>query len=387
MKLLFIHNTIPDYRIPFFKKLSQKIDITYIFTDINLSNKVYQTNVDFEKIKDLDMKILPKGLRHYIELLKYLNKIEYEYIIIPPMDSLKEYIDAVISFGVAKIKRKKILYFWEKWEAPKNRMPLKKKIKNKLQMIMCKPLIRKIDMCIASGTKSKEYFLKYKINEKNIFIAYDACEVEISKNKEDIRKKYNIGIDEKVILYYGRVIKRKGLDILIKAFDEVQRKNNFNMSLIICGDGEFREECELLVEKRNTKKVYFIGHVDPKNRAQYFSSCDLFVLPSYFFEGTTEAWGLTINEAVQYELPIISTDAVGAAYDLIKEENGKMIKEGDQIELEDAISYYMENCENKQIKIKSKEILEKINYDTMSDSFIEAIMHVGKRIEGVFENE
>lgn len=375
MKLLFIHNTIPEYRIPFFKKLSQKVDVDYVFTDISLNKKIYNNDINFTDIEDLNIKYLPNGSRHYFELIKIIMNKDYTHIIIPPMDSLKEYLHAVFSFCIAKLKGKKILYFWEKWEAPYNRLPIKKKIKNKLQRIMCKPIIKNVDICIASGTKSKEYFMSYNIKSQNIVIAYDACEVEYNKFIDNIRLEKNIPENDKIILYYGRIVERKGLDILIKAFDVVQNKKRTGLHLIICGDGEFKNKCEKIVEINDIKNVYFEGHIHPKNRDKYFSQCDIFVIPSYFWKGIPEAWGLTVNEAMQFKKAIIATTAVGSSYDIIDEgNNGMIIEEGNQFELENALLYYINNYDKEKISISNEKIFKKINYETMSDSFIEAIL-------------
>lgn len=378
MKVLFIHNTMPDYRIPFFKKLSEKIDVEYVFTNINLNKKIYNNDINYSSVQNLSIKYLSQGRKHYKELINILKEDNYDYVIIPPMDSLNEYLDAVISFIIAKIKNKKILYFWEKWEAPNNRTPLKKKIKNSLQRIMCKPIIQNVDMCIASGTKSKEYFQKYNISTDKIQIAYDACEVELRNNIENIRKKNKIPMNEKIILYYGRIVERKGLDILIKAFKEVQEIIDDNIHLMICGDGEFRQKCEQLVWNLNIDNVYFEGHINPIDRDKYFLQSDIFVLPSYFYEGIPEAWGLTVNEAIQFKTAIIATTAVGSAFDLIEEENGMMIKESSKEELKNALIHYIKNYNKSSISKKSEEILNKINYDTMSDSFVDALKKIKK---------
>ena len=44
MSVLFIHNTIPEYRIPFFIGLKKKINVDYLFTNINLNYKLLFVN-------------------------------------------------------------------------------------------------------------------------------------------------------------------------------------------------------------------------------------------------------------------------------------------------------------------------------------------------------
>jgi len=67
--------------------------------------------------------------------------------------------------------------------------------------------------------------------------------------------------------------------------------------------------------------------------AKFYAIADLFVLPSL-----EEVWGLVLNEAMAAGLPIITTERVGGARDLVKdEENGYLVKSGNIDELSERI--------------------------------------------------
>lgn len=370
MNLLFIHNTIPEYRVPFFIKLSKKINVDYLFTRLDLNKKIYGTEIDHDIEKDIKFKCLSKGIKRYKQLLNYIKKEKYDCIIIPPMDSFKDFLDALVILIQSKIKQKKILYFGEKWEAPKEKQPLLKKLKNLLQRCAFKLILRRVDMCIASGTKSKEYFEKIGIEQRKISIAMDSSGVNNNVVNCDIRSKYKINKDSKIILYYGRIIERKGLDILIKAYEKIYNKNVY---LLVCGDGSFRKQCKDLTEKLNLKKVIFEGFVNPKNKYTFFSQCDIFVLPSYFYKGIPEAWGLTVNEALQCGKPVIATTAVGSAYDLLNGKNGKMIKENNIDELTNSLKEFLVEERLEITREECKKIYIKYNYDNMANCFAKII--------------
>ncbi len=167
MKLLFVHNTLPEYRIPFFYGLSKNIDVSFIFSDISLNKKIYGNEISHSKINEIEFNFLPEDNKRYKKIIKLVNMSEYTHIILPPMDTLRDFLDALFIFIIAKYKRIKLIYFGEKWEAPKEFQPIKKRIKNYIQRSAFKSILRNIDMCIVSGKKSKDYFRSIGIKEKN----------------------------------------------------------------------------------------------------------------------------------------------------------------------------------------------------------------------------
>ena len=67
--------------------------------------------------------------------------------------------------------------------------------------------------------------------------------------------------------------------------------------------------------------MHFLQHLEPDALAQVYGVSDVFVLPSF-----EETWGLVVNEAMACGLPVITTDRVGAAVDLVREgENGFVV--------------------------------------------------------------
>ncbi|KJZ83636.1 hypothetical protein ClosIBUN13A_CONTIG174g02708 [Clostridium sp. IBUN13A] len=372
MKLLFVHNTLPEYRIPFFYGLSKNIDVSFIFSDISLNKKIYGNEISHSKINEIEFNFLPEDNKRYKKIIKLVNMSEYTHIILPPMDTLRDFLDALFIFIIAKYKRIKLIYFGEKWEAPKEFQPIKKRIKNYIQRSAFKSILRNIDMCIVSGKKSKDYFRSIGIKEKKLHVAIDSSGVDLNISKVNIRKERNISDDAKVILYYGRIIERKGLDVLIRSYYKLVEKYN-NVYLIVCGDGDFKDKCRDLVESLKLKNVIFEGYIDPKYKYRYFSACDIFVLPSHFYNGISEAWGLTVNEALQCGKPVIATEAVGSAYDLLNGKNGQLVKQNDEMALFDALDRFLFNVEKDDIRNECVRVYEKYNYENMINSFVMAI--------------
>ena len=130
----------------------------------------------------------------------------------------------------------------------------------------------------------------------------------------------------KVVLFLGRLIPRKGIDYLIKAFAEVS-KDIEGVGLLIVGEGPEREKLEGLCDNIGIDNVIFTGYVDEDTKTLYYLLADFFVLPSIYLK-VTEEWGLVVNEAMSVGKPAIVTTAVGCAYELVKNGiNGYIVPE------------------------------------------------------------
>ncbi|MFH1656189.1 MAG: glycosyltransferase family 4 protein [Candidatus Nealsonbacteria bacterium] len=131
--------------------------------------------------------------------------------------------------------------------------------------------------------------------------------VDINKfkkvNSEDLRKKLDIKEDEKVILTVSRLVKKNGVDDLIKAGQYL----DFPFKILIAGSGEEKKELKNLTKKLNLiDKVKFLGQVDYNDLPKYYSMADIFVRASL-----SEGLGISFLEAMAIGLPIIGTPVGG----------------------------------------------------------------------------
>ena len=89
-------------------------------------------------------------------------------------------------------------------------------------------------------------------------------------------------------------------------------------SLIFVGDGDLRHLMEVQVDQSGDDSVLFLGFQNREQITKYYAISDLLVLPS-----VRETWGIVVNEAMCFGLPVIVSDQVGAGADLISEgQNG-----------------------------------------------------------------
>ncbi len=115
----------------------------------------------------------------------------------------------------------------------------------------------------------------------------------------------------KVFLSVGALCKRKGIDVLLKAFAKLKTDA---WCLVLCGldrsNGEYRRlAARLKIEDR----VLFLGAHPAERIAEVYCAADVFVLASRF-----DGWGAVENEAASLGLPIIGTDLCGASWHVIE---------------------------------------------------------------------
>ena len=100
------------------------------------------------------------------------------------------------------------------------------------------------------------------------------------------------------------------------------------------GDGVLRRDLENYSAKHQVTNVCFAGFRNQTELPRYFGVGDVLVLPS-----STEPWGLVVNEAMNFGLPVICSNQVGCAADLVKpDENGYVFPAGDIDALADSLA-------------------------------------------------
>lgn len=118
----------------------------------------------------------------------------------------------------------------------------------------------------------------------------------------EVKKLYKLK-KGKVILFVGRLIPYKGIELLLKAMQGVDAK------LLIVGDGELKKELHKQVKKLGVdKKVIFTGAISNEHLPQFYVAADIFVLPS---QKRGEAFGLVSLEALASGKPVIHSNMPG----------------------------------------------------------------------------
>jgi glycosyltransferase involved in cell wall biosynthesis len=167
-------------------------------------------------------------------------------------------------------------------------------------------LLQNASRCIAVSKVERDQYLKMGIPENKIEIipnGIDVSEYETLPEHGKFRKKYGIAADEKIILYLGRLHKRKGIDLLIESFIEI-RKNIKNVKLVIIGpDDGFKKFLINLVDRSQIRKdVVFLDFINDNEKISAMFDADVFVTPRF------SGFPITFLEACACGIPIVTTN-------------------------------------------------------------------------------
>ena len=155
------------------------------------------------------------------------------------------------------------------------------------------------------------------------------------------RLRHALGLEQQrpIILYASKMTERKRAGDLLEAYirlspDSLKEPEPY---LLFIGDGEMRSVLERRAAELGRGSIRFLGFKNQTELPAYYDLCDVFVLPSFH-----EPWGLAINEVMNAAKPVIVSDQVGCAPDLVRhKENGYIFRAGDIDDLCTALQFVL----------------------------------------------
>lgn len=193
------------------------------------------------------------------------------------------------------------------------------------------------------GSNAKRHLLHRGIAADKLFfspysVATDLFERQrLQFARASSRESLGLQDDAFVLLFSGKLIPRKCPLLLLEALRKV--RDRAHIALIIVGDGPQRESVMTQGRSLLGNRFLFAGFVNQSQVGRYMAAADAFVLPSAY-----ETWGLVVNEAMQFQLPVIASDTVGCHFDLIVEgETGFTFPCGSATALANRIDYVVDH--------------------------------------------
>lgn len=196
---------------------------------------------------------------------------------------------------------------------------------NILKNMFVRILVKISKALLFIGNENKKYYKYFGAPESKLFFTpyavdnyfFDEQYGKIDERDQKFRNELNIEDKTIVILFSGKLIKRKNPILLLDAFNEVTRNDvSSDFCLIFVGDGEESPTLRKRIKDLKLEKtVKLVGFINQSEIRKYYSIADLLVLPS-----SLETYGLVINEAMNASTAIIASDKVGAASDLVRDE-------------------------------------------------------------------
>jgi glycosyltransferase involved in cell wall biosynthesis len=200
------------------------------------------------------------------------------------------------------------------------------------------------------------------VEEDKITVIYNG--VDESKFSSLKRVKSEPG-KEVHLIYIGRIIRAKGLFVLINSLSNLK---NLNWKLNIVGDGEALKQLKSEIAHRSlSNKVNLAGLMEYEDVIKELGKSDIFVLPTMRMEG----FPMTIVEAMFSGLPVVASDIGGNSDAVIDGETGYLVKAGSVGKLSDKLAELIDNPDKRLIFGESgrKRAYKEFTIDKMIDKY------------------
>lgn len=251
-------------------------------------------------------------------------------------------------------------------ETPLNQELLKNKLNRNLKRIFLRGfLFRWVHKFLYIGNQNKLFYEYLGVDDgKLLFVPYSIDNERFQQEafkwkgkKKELRRTIGLPEDAHIFLFSGKYIQKKRPLDLLEAFKALPLPN---ACLVMVGDGELRVEMEEFIQRYQLQKVYLTGFINQSEIVKYYAASDVFVMCSE----AGETWGLSVNEAMNFDLPIVVSSISGCSSDLIVEgQNGFTFTSNHISELSQKMEMALRLNGS-----EGHEIIEKYSYTTIVQS-------------------
>ena len=242
-------------------------------------------------------------------------------------------------------------------------------LKYKLRRFYLKKIYKNTDLALYTGINNKQYFLEHGLKENQLVFAphaienerfFDNSRKEYEKKAFQWRKELGYKEDDILVVFAGKFEKKKDPELLTKAVQLFNASSHQHIHLLLTGNGPLEDKLKHIVQ--NDPYIKFLPVQNQQQMPLVYRVGQVFCLPSC---GPGETWGLAVNEAMACERPVIVSDRVGCAVDLVEhEKNGWIFQSGNKKELTDILMRISEKPEKlKEMGLYGKEKIKDWNYD------------------------
>jgi glycosyltransferase involved in cell wall biosynthesis len=221
------------------------------------------------------------------------------------------------------------------WELPK---------KSKFKNLIIKLALSFPDKIVCVSRETKE-LLSQNTDKKNLVIINNGMDPDFltpSKSKQQFKKELGIS-NELVILSVSHLVKKKGVDVIIRSLPNVIKEYPL-LKYFIVGEGIEKARLKELVSSLNLQKnIKFVGRKIGSELANYYNLCDFFILMSRDLKDIIESFGIVYIEASYFGKPVIAGKSGGTADAVVDGKTGYIIKYDNIKKLEKTILLLLKN--------------------------------------------
>ncbi len=236
------------------------------------------------------------------------------------------------------------------------------------------PIVERAAGLLVTGSLARDSMLARGAHAEHVRIFANTIDVEdfgaradaLAGRRTELRARLGVGEEDVVVLSVARLASEKGLDVLVRA---AAAGADPRLVLVVAGEGAERGRLVALARELDVRLV-LAGDVDWERIVELYVAADVFALLS-----EREPWAVVVNEAAACGLPLVLSDRVGAAHDLLRDgENGALVAAGDAAGAARALRELAADPQLRRAQgARSRELARDWGYGPSVESFLEAV--------------
>ncbi len=245
------------------------------------------------------------------------------------------------------------------------------------------PVVRHASGVLVTGRLARNSMIARGAQPEHVRVFANTIDVDefgrradaLASRRSELRSELGAGTDDVIVLSVARLAPEKGLDVLLRT---VAAAGDPRLVLVMAGDGPERARLERVASELGVQLV-LAGDVDWERIAELYVAADVFALLS-----DREPWAVVVNEAAACGLPLLLSDRVGAAHDLLRDgENGTLVSAGDVPAAASALHDLAADPELRRAQgARSRELAREWGYGPSVEGFLETVREAAASRKG-----
>jgi glycosyltransferase involved in cell wall biosynthesis len=395
IKVLVVAKHPVYYTVPIFQAMAadDRLDLKVLYLDDISLREVFHPEINAIFKPDQDLLsgyeyAFVKNLGNYIKsksrdgffshfnpsAVAYVLRSRTKYVLVHGYDKSTLWLVLL----AAKLSGKKVLFRGEvtdKQESTKARLG---RVKEWIRNLIVRVYLANCQAVFFSCTGNRNHLRRFLSDDKKLYPF--PCAVDnrfhveqyriLNNDRDEIRTSFGINSNDIVIIFPARITARKRPFDLIEAAAKLKRTN---LLLMFVGDGPLCANIESRAHELGVR-VKLTGQIQPNKMSAYYVAADVFALLSEY-DPSPKA----LNEAMNYRLPLIVSNAAGTAIDLVKDgENGYIVKVGDINDISSKIEKIIDGSRLADMGSRSQEIVNSWSISADVESFFGAVNAINR---------
>jgi glycosyltransferase involved in cell wall biosynthesis len=236
------------------------------------------------------------------------------------------------------------------------------------------PIVERAAGLLVTGTLARDSMIARGAHPERVRVFANTIDVEdfgeqadrLASHRAELRRTVEAEPEDVIVLSVARLAREKGLDVLVRA---VAAADDPRLVLVVAGEGPERARLSELAGELSIR-LKLAGDVDWERIVELYVAADVFALLS-----EREPWAVVVNEAAACGLPLVLSDRVGAAHDLLRDgENGALVQAGDVDAASQSLRELAADPELRRAQgDRSRELARDWGYGPSVEGFLEAV--------------